>query len=308
MTPRVVCIGVATLDAIVVVPKLPAEDERVEATDGQLAGGGVAATAAVTLARLGVPVAFIGGVGDDTTGRWIRDDLAREGVDVSGLRATAGRSRFSVVLVHVVSGSRALAPFAGEMGTIELTSDDMAACDAADWIHLDHVGYAAVHAIRRAGVTTPICLDGGNPIPGLELTDVDLYAPTDRALRARHPGSLDAALRAALDEGPRLVVATRGAAGSIAAERHPDGTVTMHEAPGYQADVVSTLGAGDVFHGALLAALLDDLPLPDALHRANATAAMSTRALDGRSAIPTRVELDAYLTTPLGAVRADADR
>jgi sugar/nucleoside kinase (ribokinase family) len=61
-------------------------------------------------------------------------------------------------------------------------------------------------------------------------------------------------------------------------------------APAFPVDVVSTLGAGDVFHGALLAQLVRDVPLPDAL--ANACAALSCRALDGRSAIPTGEELD----------------
>jgi sugar/nucleoside kinase (ribokinase family) len=56
-------------------------------------------------------------------------------------------------------------------------------------------------------------------------------------------------------------------------------------------DLVSTLGAGDVFHGALLAELARDAPLADALSVANHVAALSCRALDGRSAIPTREEL-----------------
>ena len=56
---------------------------------------------------------------------------------------------------------------------------------------------------------------------------------------------------------------------------------------------VSTLGAGDVFHGALLAALLRDRPLRDALDFANRVAALSTRALDARSAIPTSEEVTA---------------
>jgi sugar/nucleoside kinase (ribokinase family) len=58
---------------------------------------------------------------------------------------------------------------------------------------------------------------------------------------------------------------------------------------------VSTLGAGDVFHGALLACLQRGLSLSEALVRANACAALSCRALDGRSAIPTWDELERTL-------------
>jgi sugar/nucleoside kinase (ribokinase family) len=54
-----------------------------------------------------------------------------------------------------------------------------------------------------------------------------------------------------------------------------------------------TLGAGDVFHGALIAALVGGEPLREALATANLCAALSCRALDGRTAIPTRDELEA---------------
>src|SRR5689334_12440542 len=112
--PVVVCIGIATLDAIVVVPRLPARDERVPAGPSRLAGGGVAATAAVTLARLGVPVALVGRIGDDRTGRWVRDDLAAEGVDVRGLQLQPGRrGPLSAVLVDAADGARSLAPDLG---------------------------------------------------------------------------------------------------------------------------------------------------------------------------------------------------
>jgi sugar/nucleoside kinase (ribokinase family) len=60
---------------------------------------------------------------------------------------------------------------------------------------------------------------------------------------------------------------------------------------------VSTLGAGDVFHGALLAALLDGQPIDDALRFANAAAGLSCRALDGRSGIPSRREVERLIAS-----------
>ena len=66
-------------------------------------------------------------------------------------------------------------------------------------------------------------------------------------------------------------------------------------APGFAVDVTSTLGAGDVFHGALVAQIIQGYSLQDSLRRANAVAALSCRGLDGQSKIPTTTELDAYL-------------
>src|SRR4051812_37231449 len=293
---RVVCIGIATLDAIVVVDRLPGSDERVPGRDGLLAGGGVAATAAVTLARLGVPVAFVGRVGGDAAGRLIRDGLADEGVDVRGLRLDARRSPVSTILIEAAQGLRAIAPFLGDPEPITLDDAGLAACAAADWIHLDDLGLGTLPALDAAGISTAVSVDdgvGSSPIP---FSRIELYAPTADVLRGRFPAAtFDAAEDACLAAGPRLVVTTSGASGSTAAVRAPDGAVTRHRAPAFAVKVRSTLGAGDVFHGALLAGLLDGGDLDTALLFANGAAAASCRALDGRSAIPTRSELEEWL-------------
>jgi sulfofructose kinase len=94
----------------------------------------------------------------------------------------------------------------------------------------------------------------------------------------------------ALAAGAETVVVTHGAAGCTGHTQ--DGLV---EAPGVPCDPVSTLGAGDVFHGALLAYLVRGAPLAEALRAANTAAALSCRSLDGRSAIPTLDELQRTL-------------
>jgi sugar/nucleoside kinase (ribokinase family) len=70
-----------------------------------------------------------------------------------------------------------------------------------------------------------------------------------------------------------------------------------HAHAGAIAEVVSTIGAGDVVHGALVAHLFREEPPEEALAAANLAAALSCRALDGRSAIPTAKELRECLTT-----------
>jgi sulfofructose kinase len=298
MTARVVCIGIATLDAIALVERLPEAGVRMPAREALLAGGGVAATAAVTLARLGVPVAFIGRVGEDEPGRMVVDGIAREGVDTSGLRVVGGRTPVTIVLVEAASGERTLVPDTRGVPPIELDREDVARCVAADWIHVDQTGHPTIAWLRAAGVTTPVSFDGGNVDRAFDLEHVDLYAPTERALLERYPGRLlPDALAAALAEGPDLVVVTRGAHGSAAAKRVADGSrADVIAVPGERSRVVSSLGAGDVFHGALLAALIEGRTLPAALRWANAAAALSCRALDGRGAIPDRAELDSFVT------------
>jgi sulfofructose kinase len=243
----IVCVGLATRDTIYRVPGLPAPDGRVVADERVVAGGGPAATAAVAIARLGVPVRFVGVV-----------DGGLPGVEVVRM---PGRMVESTILVGP-DGSRAIVT--EEAGGFACPAGLL---DDAKIVHVDHVGY---HALPRGVERARLSIDGGNPIENVDLDRVALYAPNH-------------------DDGRRaeLTVITRGGNGCIAHRG-----AEMVEIPGEPVDgLVSTLGAGDVFHGALLAAFAHGLDLRDALVAANRCAALSCRALDGRSAIPAWEEL-----------------
>ena len=290
---QAVFVGAITFDTIALVASAPGPDERVVADQICSAGGGPAATAAVAAARLGVSSAVIGAVGDDDEGRRALDGLRQEGVDTQGVAVVPGRqTQASLVVVHAASGTRTICTRA--VPPLQLDGGpavrDLLA--GATWVHADHLGWPAVRALglRRGG--TRLSVDAGNPVPGLAPADVDLFVPTlealERSYGRRSPQQL---LDAAIEDGAGTVVATRGADGSLAATS--DGQ--RAEAPGHPVDVCSTLGAGDVFHGALVAAMVHGLPLPRALHYANVAAALSCRGLDGRSAIPTHDEVQAVL-------------
>jgi sugar/nucleoside kinase (ribokinase family) len=125
---------------------------------------------------------------------------------------------------------------------------------------------------------------------------VTLYGPTAAVLARRFPAaSLEGSAEACLAAGPRIVVATLGSDGCLVSERASDGRVRHERIASWPAKVVSTLGAGDVFHGALLAGLVEGRPVVEAARRAAAAAAIACRALDGRSGIPRTDELEAWI-------------
>ncbi len=292
MTAQVVFVGVATLDALALVPHYPAANERVVATAISYAGGGPAATAAVAAARQGVAAAFVGAVGADPAGRTVLDGLRAEGVDVSGVTVTdAAPTGQSVVVVDHSTASRAISNLPAPAPVLSGQATEL--IGAAEWVHADHVGWPALAPLlpdRR----WKLSVDAGYAVPGVSVSGVDLYVPTTESLASRHHltvTDVDALLDAALAEGARTVVATAGAAGSYAATR--DGQ--RYRAVSAAAEIVSTLGAGDVFHGALVAAYTLGMALPEALPYANTVAALSCRALDGRSAIPDRATTHAAL-------------
>jgi sulfofructose kinase len=297
---RVVCAGLATRDTIWRVPSHPEPDGRVVATDVVVAGGGPAATAAVTLARLGVDVAFAGTVGDDDAGAFVLHGLAVEGVDIAALEVVAGAQTPQSAILVGPDGSRSIIHHPGSSGRVLPLRQDTPREDTgreehvdnsvlrnAAWLHVDHAGYGRVLP-QRQDTSVRVSVDGGNPIPTLDLHGVALYAPTEGRLREEFGDA-----QAALDAGAELVVVTRGEGGSVATTREGE----VIEVGGVPCDgFVSTLGAGDVFHGALLAYLVRDASLHDALRAANTAASLSCRALDGRSAIPTLDELERSLS------------
>ena len=319
--PRVMCIGSAALDVLMEIDAMPPEDGRIAARDGMLAGGGPAATAAVALATLGIPTGLISVVGDDIAGDLILSGLAQAGVRTEWIRRAAGaRSALSVGLIRPSPGNtRSLVALAPIGTTLGIDAAALEACRAADWIHVDHAGWPLVAWLRQRGVRTPVSVDGGNPLTPADLSDADLYVPGEtELLRSTGCADVATALDAAMRRGARLIVVTRGAAGSsylgdmdpstveadeaIRTRRSGTGSpaaVQLHQTrvTSPAVDVRSTLGAGDVYHGALLAGLLRGRSIRGSMAYASTAAALSCRALDGRSAIPTDAEVAEALRT-----------
>lgn len=292
-------VGACTYDAIALVDHFPQPDERLVAQEVAFAGGGPAATAAVAFARLGLQAVFVGVVGDDAAGVAVRAGLESAGVDTAGLAVVPGATQSSVIVVDGPNATRAILTRGGP--TPQQLAEAVGAArdvvEAAPWVHVDHAGWSAVRSLLQPRTTTTprICVDAGNPVPGLVTGEVDLFVPTLEALARQYGDRPEEELvEAALAEGARVVVATRGARGARA------GTAEglRVEVPGARvAQVRSTLGAGDVFHGALLAAVVRQMPLTSCLAYANTVAALSCRGLDGRSAIPDHEEALAAVTS-----------
>lgn len=284
----VMCVGAANFDTIAVVQQLPKADERVTTEHIMDAAGGPAATAAVALAREGLQVGFCGVVGNDTTGRKVQDLLESEGVDTTWLRIDDDLiTPRTIVLVESESATRVL--IAQDYRRPRARDIPIG---IAPWLHLDQIGYEpAIRAIERCDSSVRVSLDAGISIDDLSLKNIDMYVPTVASLLARYPDhTVEEALISSTMEGVTFAAATDGANGVwvLVAGR-------AQHVPAFSVPIVSTLGAGDVFHGAILASVLRGYEPLDAARRASAVAALSCRALDGRSGIPMAVETDEFL-------------
>lgn len=289
--PLAVFVGVATEDSIAIVDRYPDADERVTATGMVFGGGGPAATAAVASARLGVPSAIVAAVGDDEAGERVRARLAAEGVDVSGVVTVPGaETSRSIVVISGTERTRAIVNRVGPALELSGNRSALELLAVSRWVHVDQHGWRAVRDVReRIAGPVRLSIDAGNEIPGLVLDGTALYAPTREALERRYGvGEIGAGMRRAVADGAETVVVTDGGRGSYGLRA--DGETARATPP--DVELVSTLGAGDVFHGALIAGLVHvesgllDGGFGRAVAYATAAATLSCRGIDGRTSIP----------------------
>lgn len=291
-TVQAVCVGVITVDTVALVDKYPSEDERVIALEITRSGGGPAAVAAVALSRQGIETAIIGTIGDDADGKEVLRIFEKEGVVTSGISVGPTPTAGSVIVSSLERNARAINT-RQPINQAPINSAAKNLVSNAQWLHVDHVGITRLSELGVSRGSGPqISFDAGYGVENFDPSLVDLFVPTDRQMALRYPGvDLAVALENDSLKGGNIVVATQGSAGSSGYSSET-GLVT---ASGFKVEVKSTLGAGDVFHGALVAQIIHGFSLQEALHRANAVAALSCRGLDGQSMIPTTAELNVFL-------------
>jgi sugar/nucleoside kinase (ribokinase family) len=300
----VLCLGEAIVDLICERPGASfAEAERFAAHLG-----GVSANTAVFAARAGAPAAIAGAVGDDRWGRWLRQRLGDERVDVSRLRPRTGEATQLAFVALDPAGEpeyrlypAAAAPLAGI--TTELLDEAVGGASAL-LITSNTLSEPAERSLTMHARETALALD--RPIVvdcNLRLHRWRSSRAAVQTVRACLPGTQlfrangaeataltgerdpDRAADALARSGVRLVVLTLGPDGVIV--RTPGGSGFSGRVQ--PVPVRSAIGAGDAFTGTLLAAVANDrtddlkaairAALPAAL-RAAATACETWGACD----------------------------
>ncbi len=282
--PRVACVGMTALDHIWQAETLPDAAGKFRADGFASVGGGMAATAAVAVARLGGRALFLGRAGADEAGRMMQRELADEGVDVTQMRLIEGaQSSISGVIVDG-QGERMIVNFRGADLPDDpgwLPADQIAAQDAvlADPRWPDGAEQA-FRLARAAGVPTVLDAEVSEPEVFDQLLPLTDHAIFSEPSLARYAGT-DRPLERIAAQGCRVAAVTRGGAGVdwLAAGRaghHPALPVAVRD----------TNGAGDVFHGAYALALGAGLVVTDAMAFAAAAAALKCTKPGGRGGIP----------------------
>lgn len=290
----VVCLGSVVVDHSFWVSEIMLPPSKNVARQYRLGPGGMAANAAIAVARLGGKAVFWSRVGDDLNAPPLMTALEAEGIDISGMRrAPGGRTPVSAVLIER-DGERSTFSFRGEgLGMdpswLPLQRLDQAKAILCDPRWPEGVAHALAYA-RARGV--PSVIDGEKSETRIL---VDLVPRVDHAvfsapgLQNFAPGLKPAdALRQAIAAGCQVAAVTRGEEGTLWTTRDDP---AIRETPTFHVLATNTTGAGDVFHGAYALAIAEGLPVERAMRFASAAGAL--RAQDGET--PRRAAVDELL-------------
>ncbi len=294
----IVSLGDTALD-VFVAPDLDAVEGSDVAGSVRVLPGGSAANFAVWVARLGARSSFIGAVGDDYAGGFLRADLEREGV-ITHLQRVPATTAAIAVLVDA-QGERTMIADRAAAALLAPAMIGPQMLPAGCHLHLPAYSLFVEPLAEAALAAADRCREGGGTI-GLDTSSV---GPLRAYGRDRFLALLDRMapdlLFANAREGAFLSDETDPEAGSLFLRRYAplmiwklggDGALargdTIERVAGLAVPALDSTGAGDAFAAAFTVAYRSGALLDVALERANRLAAAVVQHVGARP----RLDLD----------------
>jgi sulfofructose kinase len=298
MSWDVLGIGENSIDHVYRLPAYPLPNtatSKLPITSHRVLPGGQVATTLATCAALGLRAGYAGVFGSDSNGTRIRDALTAAGVDLSSAVIRDVPNRYAVILVDEGEGERVV--LWDRDARLDLQPDEIGPELVARTrlLHVDDVdvegAITAARAARQAGITVTSDIDRvlARTVELLRAVTIPMFAEhvPSQLTGESDPGR---ALRQLRREHDGLLCVTLGARGSMLL----DGD-RLHHAAAYRIDVVDSTGAGDVFRGAFIYALLRG-DRPDAILRfANAAAAVSCTRIGALDSVPSLRDVETLI-------------
>lgn len=326
MPARVVVIGSSNTDLSVRVPVLPSPGQTRIGRDFSRSPGGKGANQAVAARRAGAQVAFIAAVGNDPEGASAIEGFREEGIDTSHIKVVPDIASGVALIVVDDKGRNLIAVAPGANAKLEPDDfldlpDHLFNRESIILISLEILPLSAFAAATRGDLTRSLVVVNAAP-PIDDLIMLSIISKTDILIlndgeaaeifelipgdKSRHAAatiesaryespkirSSRTAASALLTLGPSTVVVTLGADGCLFAEKDQP----IEHIPAFRVHVVDSVGAGDAFCGAFVAALADGLDRRASTLRASAAAAISVTRAGARSS-PSSAEIDDFLAS-----------
>ena len=312
---KVLVVGDANVDIIVPYPKFLNTDRTlVDYPIPELQGGGTSANTAVALSRLGVSTSFLGTIGDDQYGKYIKKDFANEGVDISQLIVEPELNTVGVFAFIDENGERYLWGWPREDQAFKYLDENKVSYESlkeVSWVHSSGMSLVYNTSARKTitkifsiayelGIPTSFDLnlrvDNGNLDAEYEKSIYEIIRYTTYLLGSGKDEFNYLGERGKWKENAksfvsnkRTVIVRNGKSGSIGISNKEE-----IEVPSFNVEVVDTVGAGDVFNAGFIAKSLKNASLKDCLINGNAVSGYTISKKGARNA-PSENELEEYL-------------
>ncbi len=304
MPKPILVVGSINLDLVASSPHFPAPGETIIGSTFNTFFGGKGANQAVAAAKLGHPVTMIGKVGQDAFGSQLIDGLRVSGVDVSCIQKTEGASGVALILTDQ-NGENSIVVIPGANGQLVPADIDKFSevVRGAGMIlaQLEIPIETVAHLADSADMfNIPLMLDPApaRPLPCGLLKKLTWITPNESEAglllaASNTPMPEDQIAQELLNLGIQNVILKLGSRGALIAERHSS---KIH-VPSYRVTPVDTTAAGDAFNGAFAVATLEGKSPLESARFANAVAGISITRRGAQPSMPTRLEVERFLTS-----------
>ena len=305
MSNKVAVLGSINVDTTYHMERFPEPGETLAAKDKSSAPVGKGANQAVAAARSGSQTYFIGMVGTDAEGKFMREALQADGIDTSHIGNDPHHGTGTALVTLYANGQNDIMVYGGAnqaMTTANLKDLD-ALMEEVDFLVTQfetpqEVALAAFKTAKAHDVITVL-----NPAPAKEilpelLAYTDVIAPneTESALLSgieiTDEASLVQTAQAFQAKGVTTTLITLGSKGAFFATKDDHGIV-----PAFKVKAVDTTAAGDTFLGALISQLDPAMTnLADAIRYAQRASSLTVQRMGAMPSIPTEAEVTAALS------------
>lgn len=301
---KIIVAGSSNIDMTAYVKTLPRPGETIGNGRFLQANGGKGANQAVAAARLGGDVVFLTCVGDDMQGRMLKEVFASDGIHTDYMKFSATSPTGTALIFVADDGENCIAVAPGANGEL-LPRDIDTAADAfskASWLLLQlevplKTVFHAVDVAYEKGIKVilnPAPISG--TIPQEVLRKLWLITPNETEAEKLTGIKIDSAedayraSEALLAQGVQNVIVTLGSTGSVICNAS-----SREFVPARKVEAVDTVGAGDVYNGALVTALSEGKSLPDAALFATLASSIAVTRPGAQTGVPHRPEVDSLL-------------
>ena len=288
------------------IARMPKAGELVLADELPLQIGGCAANTGLDLARLEVSVAILGCVGDDVFGRFVRETLAAQGIDVSTIRTLPGVGTSGTLIINVAGEDRRFIHTIGANAYLKAEDISLDLVTSARVFYVG--GYLLMPGLeqdplcelfrqaRAAGVRTVLDVvvpGAGDHAAQLKqlLKETDVFLPnSDEAEVLTGQADPRAQAEALLAAGAGTAVVTAGEKGTWLATRGCTLRAGIYDVP-----YVGGTGAGDAFVAGYIAGMLADEDPRGCLRWGSALGASCVRGVGATETVFRRDEAIAFM-------------